>query len=343
MDFKYDPCDTTTNADTCILTINHDTLARMMSSDIPIDIVANDHVQWIFEPGTAPLFHCMQMTWELDSALTVGHVLNYNATYYCGGRTSDGNNSNNTKTTIVSVASGPAKTTSGGVYDLNSMISSDQSKILPYEIDDDIPFISYEILFTNTTSDTAFCMTIENEIPDELEITSITHPFSSMPFEVYIHDKTMYVNYESIVFPDTGTSEMRSYGFLQYNIQLKDGILPGTVIDNEAKIYFNNYDPISTNVVSHKVVEETGIEDNDEPLSFVIAPNPNNGTFTIVFSKDNSENRCDLTIFDLVGTEVYQALDLQTNVINVNELAQGVYLVKLNVGGIISTRKMVVE
>ena len=343
-DFKYIGCDTFGNYDSCELTIYHDTLARFLTAVQSPDIIENDRISWIYPPNEAPQAYCMFMTWELDSSLASGYSLEWYETFYCGDSTDDFN-ANNTKAVSVNVITGPAKTTNNGVYEANSMISLDKDGRLPYIIKRDIPFISYEVLFSNTLSDTVFDFIIEIELPNDLDLTTLSNPFSSLPFELVIIDRTLYVSYKDIILADTGTSSLNHYGFLQFNIGISSSVKDGDIIDIYADIHYNNIDVITTNTVSHKIEVSTKI-DKEEPSSaidFTIQPNPNNGTFTIVFSKDNSENRCDLTIFDLVGTEVYQALDLQTNVINVNDLAQGVYLVKLNVGGIISTRKMVVE
>lgn len=76
---------------------------------------------------------------------------------------------------------------------------------------------------------------------------------------------------------------------------------------------------------------------------FSIFPNPNSGVFTIKLNYDNFENST-LEIFDILGKKLFtQTLTNEQTIINTNNIAKGIYIIKLNIDNQTITSKIVVE
>lgn len=76
---------------------------------------------------------------------------------------------------------------------------------------------------------------------------------------------------------------------------------------------------------------------------FSIFPNPNSGVFTIKLKYDNFENST-LEIFDILGKKLFtQTLTNEQTIINTNNIAKGIYIIKLNIDNQTITSKIIVE
>jgi len=88
----------------------------------------------------------------------------------------------------------------------------------------------------------------------------------------------------------------------------------------------------------------TGIPDIPLQTSFSVFPNPSNGTVWLTVGKLQSPGNCNLRIYDIKGKMVYETKVNETiSSIDLSELTNGVYLIRLFNGKAILTRKIVIQ
>jgi hypothetical protein len=71
-----------------------------------------------------------------------------------------------------------------------------------------------------------------------------------------------------------------------------------------------------------------------------IYPNPNNGTFTISSTNNNGMK---IEVYNVLGSKVLSQTSTEdATVINLGDVAKGIYLVKVTINGVTSTTKITV-
>ncbi|MBC7864652.1 MAG: T9SS type A sorting domain-containing protein, partial [Bacteroidia bacterium] len=109
--------------------------------------------------------------------------------------------------------------------------------------------LEYTIKFQNVGNDTAYKVVVVDELDAQtLDISTLQTGASSFPytFEVYGNGAVRWT-FNNINLTDTITNELGSHGFVKFKIKQKANNAPGTVINNIAKIFFDNNSPIATN------------------------------------------------------------------------------------------------
>ena len=116
--------------------------------------------------------------------------------------------------------------------------------------------IEYLIRFQNTGTDTAFKVVIRDTLSPSLNPSTVRPGAASHP---YTWDLTgegvLSFTFDNILLPDSTTNEPESHGFISFTIEQDEDILPGTVFENTAFIYFDFNDPIMTNTTFHEVIK----------------------------------------------------------------------------------------
>ncbi len=141
--------------------------------------------------------------------------------------------------------------------------------------------ITYLIRFQNTGTDTAFTVTIRDTLaaawldPATLRPGASSHPYTwelTGPGALAFH-------FENILLPDSNVNEPASHGFVQFRISQRAGVPLGTVIENDAAIFFDYNAPIITNTTFHTVGKNfytVSVENAFEKglLPVKVSPNP---------------------------------------------------------------------
>lgn len=141
--------------------------------------------------------------------------------------------------------------------------------------------ITYLIRFQNTGTDTAFTVTIRDTLaaawldPATLRPGASSHPYTwelTGPGALAFH-------FENILLPDSNVNEAASHGFVQFRISQRADVPLGTVIKNDAAIFFDYNAPIITNTTFHTVGKDfytVSVENTFEKglLPVKVAPNP---------------------------------------------------------------------
>ena len=124
--------------------------------------------------------------------------------------------------------------------------------------------IEYHIKFQNTGTDTAFTVVVRDTLSDFLDLSTVRPGSSSHPYNYTIDEnKTLKFTFENILLPDSTTNEMASHGYVKFNINQRPNNAPGTVIHNNAAIYFDFNPPIITEDVFLTIEKPTviGVEE----------------------------------------------------------------------------------
>ncbi len=81
--------------------------------------------------------------------------------------------------------------------------------------------------------------------------------------------------------------------------------------------------------------------DNNEDANISLLPNPNNGSFTLDLSEFESSSN--VTIINIIGSEIYSAIIDGKKVINLTDIAKGVYFISIENNSNRIVKKMVVK
>lgn len=134
----------------------------------------------------------------------------------------------------------------------------------------------YKIRFQNVGNYLAENIRITDQLPAELDFKSIQFIGSSHEghYEISQQGKLNYY-FDGIQLPDSNSDEANSHGFIEFRIQLKEGLAAGTEISNFANIYFDYEEAVKTNTVRVRV------QTAQANAKLEIMPNPNNGKFKL--------------------------------------------------------------
>jgi uncharacterized repeat protein (TIGR01451 family) len=168
--------------------------------------------------------------------------------------------------------------------------------------------LQYMIRFQNTGTDTAFTVVIRDTLDTDLNIFTVTPGVASHPYTFKMYGpRVLEWTFDNINLPDSTTDQAGSNGFATFHVEQVPNLSPGTVINNDADIYFDFNAPITTNTTVHRIYEGfVSVAALEEMIaskpSIRVYPNPSNGSFTIRLEKASAEQT--FRIFDQQGRTV---------------------------------------
>lgn len=114
--------------------------------------------------------------------------------------------------------------------------------------------IDYRIRFQNTGNDTAFLIRVVDTLPATLDPISIRPLAASHPYTWDLSDAGILTfTFANILLPDSNTNELASHGFVTFRISQKPGLSDGSLIRNNASIYFDFNEGVQTNTWHHTI------------------------------------------------------------------------------------------
>lgn len=196
-----------------------------------------------------------------------------------------------------------------GSYDPNDKRGYPKGYESAHFIEDDTE-LAYHIRFQNTGTDTAFTVVIRDTIAAELDPSSVIPGVSSHPYEFEVYDDGIIkFTFNDILLPDSNRNEVASHGFVRFKISLDESLPNGTVIYNDADIYFDFNAPIITNETFHQIGMDFVVVDTTSSLApshdlqtrIKIFPNPfyDQTTIELIDVPPFGEKAFDL--FDVAG------------------------------------------
>ncbi|MBK6823398.1 MAG: T9SS type A sorting domain-containing protein [Saprospiraceae bacterium] len=204
--------------------------------------------------------------------------------------------------------------------------------------------IEYVIHFQNTGTDTAFDISITDQLDSKLIWSSIRPIDASHKFSYTLNPMgVLEIKFDNIQLPDSNVNESKSHGYFKYSIQPIQNLEPGDVIHNVADIYFDKNFPISTNDAFVKLSIATNTVGDLENSILYAIPNPAKEEVFIKLPDQFSNTKLSISILStdsrLIRRFPFQG---QSLLISRDGLVNGVYFVTVQNGnGQYATCKLV--
>ena len=157
--------------------------------------------------------------------------------------------------------------------------------------------LEYKIRFQNNGNDTAFLVTIIDQLDPNIDVSSVRVVNSSHPVRTVIEESTLQFIFEDILLVDSTTNYDDSQGFVTFRCNAIEGIAENTIVTNQADIIFDLNSPIITNSTINTFVSELCTSDTVEIFTFICEGDDylgydSTGVYTTV---DPTEFGCDST------------------------------------------------
>ena len=165
--------------------------------------------------------------------------------------------------------------------------------------------LEYLIRFQNTGTDTAFNVVVRDTLSEFLDVSTLRLGASShsVDFEMVGNGVAVF-SFPNIMLPDSNVNEAASNGFVKFRIAQKPDLPNGTVLENEAAIFFDFNEPIITNKVIH-TIGENFILLNDQNVwlsNTTVKTYPNPFVEMVNFEIEGQDFKSiQLQIYDLMG------------------------------------------
>ncbi len=150
--------------------------------------------------------------------------------------------------------------------------------------------LEYQIRFQNTGTDTAFNIVIKDTLSQYLNPITLRPGASSHSYDFELLGQgVVQFTFENIMLPDSNVNVQGSHGFVEFKIDQRPDLSFGTVLENEAAIFFDFNEPIITNKVIHTIGEGfIGAPGGNITISGTITKPDNSPVDSVlVFSSDN--------------------------------------------------------
>jgi len=200
----------------------------------------------------------------------------------------------------------------------------------------------YTIRFQNTGTDTAFTVIVRDEIPDNLDVSSLRVVNASHSYQLIVREKNIVeVAFPNIQLPDSNRNEPGSHGFVQLSLKPIAGLPVDEEIKNSAAIFFDYNAPVITNDAVTIVSILSGVASNRK-LNFKVFPNPASQLLRIELPYSDEGK---WLLSDISGRVLqensFPPVSRQLE-IPVSSFPSGTYFLTLQMGGERSTAKVVV-
>lgn len=167
--------------------------------------------------------------------------------------------------------------------------------------------LEYVIRFQNTGTDTAFTVRIENHInKDKLDLGTWMPGAASHPYSYLLNeDGKLIISFPNIHLPDSNINEQASHGFFQYRIRPNETLALGQKILNQAEIFFDFNDGVSTNTEFHTLgyVIPVGLKEDVNATNEIwsVYPNPVNSYQQVMIDSRFAPDQFYVDCFDLLN------------------------------------------
>lgn len=212
--------------------------------------------------------------------------------------------------------------------------------------------IEYLIRFQNTGTDTAFTVIIRDTLDPWLDVATFEKGAGSHPYDLELSGRgVLSFTFNNIMLPDSAANQAASNGYITFRIRPRAAIAKGTVIRNDAAIYFDYNPPIITNETFHTIAEdylEVLVTSTSHPvrsdISVLVRPNPLSN-IAVLEVKNHVADTYLLEVFDITGKQVRQER-YQRNPISFyrKNLTPGLYFYRLSArDGFLNTGKIIIH
>ena len=163
-----------------------------------------------------------------------------------------------------------------------------------------------------------------------LRLESLQPGAASAPYNYVLIGNVVIFRFENIMLPAATVNEPGSHGFVKFSIHQQPNHVPGTVIHNDAAIYFDFEAPVFTNQTTNTIPLSSAVTIGLQDAAQVY-PNPGKDQLIVQRLIDTEMT---FVMVDLTGKEVRRTTlsGLRTTVATA-DLNAGVYLYRLESNG----------
>jgi uncharacterized repeat protein (TIGR01451 family) len=141
-------------------------------------------------------------------------------------------------------------------YDPNDLTATPEGYEAPHFI---LPGqrIQFRVRFQNTGNFPAEDVLIIDDLdPQVFDVQSFVPLYGSADYVACLHDDgTIDLIFEDIYLPDAENNEEESHGFIVFEVDARQDLIPGTVLLNQAAIFFDSNPAIITNETFHTIFD----------------------------------------------------------------------------------------
>ena len=224
-----------------------------------------------------------------------------------------------------------------GSYDPNDIRVLEGDEVL---IDDIDKYLHYIIRFQNTGTASAINVRVEHILDSKLDWTTMQLQNMSHSGRVEITDgNNVEFIFDDINLADSTNDEPNSHGYIAFKIKPKSSVVVGDIINGVADIFFDFNPPITTNIASTEIIELLSVGEFDEN-TIAMFPNPAKDKL-IIQAKFPIDQ---ITVLDVNGKllkSIVLSNSKNEHELNVNDLSQGIYFVKIQSNSDIKTQKFI--
>lgn len=187
--------------------------------------------------------------------------------------------------------------------------------------------LDYTIRFQNTGTDTAFNVVITDTLPASLDPATIQWGATSHACTRMMEaDGTLKFIHTNILLPDSNVNEPLSHGFVSFRIRPRQPVVPGTVIENIANIYFDFNPPVITDACVLVAEFSTAVQENAD-ARIQLMPNPTDGVLYLHL-REAAYTTVQVSAMDGRTIEVPVQRSADRLQLDVRSLPAGVYVVR---------------
>ncbi len=191
--------------------------------------------------------------------------------------------------------------------------------------------LDYHIRFQNTGTDTAFKVVIADTLESYLKVEELTINDASHDYDFKVLDGNVLVwTFDNILLPDSGANQIESQGYVDFTIGVDNTLPIGSIIDNDAEIYFDYQPAVHTNHAKTAIVMWLSSEEIEtQNLNLSVYPNPAKEVLNV---KNSESVDLEFQLLNNAG-QIIQEFKVKANQveqIDLNSLSTGMYILKSN-------------
>lgn len=239
--------------------------------------------------------------------------------------TGDANPSDNTLTSVEPVT---------GCHDPNSMLVNPAGTGPGGDIYQSDSILTYTVHFQNNGNDTAHFVIVKDTLSGFLDPVTLLPGGSDHTYSYSLSgDGIAEFRFDNIMLPDSTTDEAGSSGYVTYMIHVKQGTPVGSVINNNASIYFDYNLPVVTNTTVNTIVDmATGIDAVYGTGAVSVYPNPFTDNTTFVIRSGRPEESYSFELRDVLGKKVKELGGISGKQFSISRsgLQDGIYFYRIS-------------
>ena len=209
--------------------------------------------------------------------------------------------------------------------------------------------LTYTIHFQNTGTYWAENVSVIDTLDSNLNIETLNPIYSDHAFTTSVSENgVVKFNFPNIHLADSSNHSALSTGFVMFSIHLKPNLSNGTVIHNQASIYFDFNAPVATNTTVNTIDNTVAVNPiSVSSLEASLFPNPATENLNVIMNHCTLNSNISFSITDMYGKKILNetmttSQTTFSKTISVADLSAGIYFLEMKSGNEISVKKFVV-